>query len=85
MHDYFNKLVGQEIRKARLRKGWSQRQLTAKRQAAGCPYLSSASAKLSRVRGIFLSCKSSCFSRYLGMPLEELFPEIPVGVLEMEL
>ena len=85
MHYDYDRLVGQEIRKARLQKGWSQQQLTAKMQAAGCPFLDQQCiSKIEQgARHIFV-LQIKLFQQVLGMPLDELFPEIPTDVLEME-
>lgn len=85
MHYYYDKLMGQIIRQARLKKGWSQRQLTAKMQAAGCPFLDQQCiSKIEQGHRHLFIMQVKLFQQVLGVPFDELFPEIPPEILEME-
>jgi transcriptional regulator with XRE-family HTH domain len=73
-------LIGQQVRKLRIKKGWSQEVLAAKIQLRGWSISRDSLASLESQRRRVPDCEMLYIARVLGVRLEDLFPKnLPMG------
>jgi transcriptional regulator with XRE-family HTH domain len=75
-------LVGPQVRKWRLKKGWAQEKLAAKLQLRGWNISRDSLASLELQRRRVPDCEMLYLARVLGVRLEDLFPkQLPMNKL----
>jgi transcriptional regulator with XRE-family HTH domain len=75
-------LVGPQVRKRRLKKGWSQEALAAKLQLRGWSISRDSLASLESQRRRVPDCEMLYLARALGIRLDDLFPRnLPLNKL----
>jgi transcriptional regulator with XRE-family HTH domain len=68
-------LIGQQVRKRRIKKGWSQELLATKLQLRGWSISRDSLASLELQRRRVPDCEMLYMARVLGVRLEDLFPK----------
>jgi transcriptional regulator with XRE-family HTH domain len=68
-------LIGAQVRKRRLKKGWSQEKLAEKLQLRGWNISRDSLASLESQRRRVPDCEMLYFARVLGIRLDDLFPK----------
>jgi transcriptional regulator with XRE-family HTH domain len=68
-------LIGPQVRKRRIKKGWSQELLATKLQLRGWSISRDSLASLELQRRRVPDCEMLYLARVLGVPLEDLFPK----------
>jgi transcriptional regulator with XRE-family HTH domain len=73
-------LIGPQVRKWRIKKGWSQESFATKLQLRGWNISRDSLASLESQRRRVPDCEMLYFARVLGVRLEDLFPKnLPLG------
>jgi transcriptional regulator with XRE-family HTH domain len=72
-------LVGQNIAKFRLQRGWAQAELAAKLQLLGWNITLGILARIESLRCVVTDVQIVFFSEVFSVPIEDLFPTVPLA------